>query len=336
LLKAEEGFFVRAMGLVNGMVGVVVRGRTLRILLAGAACAASFWAVEPAPVSAESADPAVEARGGVSGNQAIPSESAVTPSVAGAIVPEGVLDPASDDLASLSHGELAAKDPRAFLRRCREVYLRSDFQDYSCKFIKQELIGGRLTKEEQIEVNFRRAPYSVSMHWVENAIDAEKVIYVAGRWVDRRGREMAWIKPAGALIKLVVPKIQLPLEGDRLQKSTRRGIHEFGFGRTLDLIIKYVEKGFERGELELKYLGVGRVDGRKTFVFERVLPYTGREEPYPDALFEYHIDQEWLVPTACLSYADVGKKQLLGSYVSTEVRFNVGLTEAHFDPKKVF
>ena len=218
------------------------------------------------------------------------------------------------------YGELARRDPIGFLRLCRERY---HFRDYTCTFIKQELIGNRLGKAQEISVRFREEPFSVDMAWVKNADQAERALYVENAWKDGKGRELAWFKPAGALLKLIVPKIKQPIFGRRAKAASRRSLDQFGFSRTLDLIIKYVEKGRRNNELDLRYVREGSIKGRPTYVFERFLPYDGREEHYPDYLLRYHIDQEWLIPSACFSYSDREGKQLLGSYVMTDVTFDV-------------
>ena len=234
--------------------------------------------------------------------------------------------------ARANYGELARNDPIGFLRLCRKRY---HFRDYTCTFVKQELIRNRLTKPQEIAVRFREEPFSVDMVWIKNADHAERALYVENAWKDGKGRELAWFKPAGALIKLIVPKIKQPIFGRRAKAASRRSLDQFGFSRTLDLIIKYVEKGRRNSELELRYAGESSIEGRPTYLFERFLPYDGREEHYPDNLLRYHIDQEWLIPSACFSYADREGKKLLGSYVMTNVTFDVGFDDDDFDPDKI-
>lgn len=230
------------------------------------------------------------------------------------------------------YGELAQSDPIGFLQLCRERY---SFRDYTCTFTKQERIGDKLTKPQEIAVRFREKPYSVDMEWVKNAEQAERALYVQDAWKDRKGRQLAWFKPAGVLLKLVVPRIKQPIAGRQAKAASRRSLDQFGFSRTLDLIIKYVEKGRRNNELEIHYVGESHIKGRPTYVFERFLPYDGREERYPDGLLRYHIDQEWLIPSACFSYADREGKELLGSYVLTDAIFDVGLDDDDFDPDKI-
>ena len=170
------------------------------------------------------------------------------------------------------------------------------------------------------------------MKWVFNAGDAAHVTYIKDRWVDGKGRELAWCKPAGAIASLFISKIKMPIHGKFAERASRRTIDQFGFLNTLDLIIRYSQKAADEGILNLRYLGGSAYAGRPTFVFERVLPYTGQERPYPDRLLVFHIDREYLLPTACLSYADDAGHDLLGKYIITDVTFNNGFTDKDFDP----
>ncbi len=77
--------------------------------------------------------------------------------------------------------------------------------------------------------------------------------------------------------------------------------------------------------------GEGAIDGRPTYVLIRHLPYDGPNGTYPDALMVLHLDQEWLLPTAVYCYADREGKELLGSYVFTNVRLNTGLGDEAFE-----
>lgn len=229
---------------------------------------------------------------------------------------------------------LVATDPLKFLQLCREL-CQARIRDYRCTFAKQELVDGQLRPEQETDVRFRRAPFSVDMTFTRNARDAARALYVAGKWYDSKGNPMAWARPAGVIIKTFIPKIRQPIHGARARKASRRSIDQFGFEMSLDLILKYSLQAQAEGKIELNYVGHGSVGGRPTHVIERLLPYTGEEHPYPDRLLVVHIDQEYLVPTACLSYADDGAKDLLGSYVYTDIELNPGYTDEDFDPELI-
>jgi len=243
-----------------------------------------------------------------------------------------VLSSAALASASLDDMEnFARRDPLGFLKECRDHY-NTTIRDYRCTFVKQERIGDRLTPEEWTDVRFRENPYSVDMKWVRNPGLAARALYVQGKWKNG-DEELAWVRPSGALVSWM--KLQQPINGALAKKSARRTIDQFGFRNSLDLIIHFSEKAKQAGSLELDYVGRGQVEGRPTFVFDRRLPYTGEDEPYPDRLLRIHIDREWLVPTCCLSYADDDANELLGKYVLKDVDMNPGYGDSDFDPDTI-
>ena len=124
-----------------------------------------------------------------------------------------------------------------------------------------------------------------------------------------------------------------PIDGPDAKKSARRRIDQFGFANSLRLIVKYCDLSAEHNELDLRYVGDSAVGERPTYVIERRLAYTGDDGVYPDRLLIVHLDKEKLLPMCCISYADDAKTKLLGRYVFTNVKFNVGLTEGDFARK---
>lgn len=247
-----------------------------------------------------------------------------------------MLEPARASLTEFAGAdalrELARQRPLDFFRACRARYDET-VRDYRCTFIKQERVGGQLGAEQEIAVAFRESPFSVDMRWVRNPGRASHATYVAGRWLDGQKREEAVFRPAG-LLGTLTGDVRRPIHSDVARAESRRTLDQFGFKNTLDLIIKYSEKGAGVPGYSLRFVGEGQVDGRPTYAFERTLPYTGDERDFPDRLLVIHVDQEWLVPSACVSYADDQRQQMLGSYVLADVAFNVGLSDADFDPAK--
>lgn len=223
---------------------------------------------------------------------------------------------------------LAARGPLGFLRLCRQHYLDT-VSDYRCRFHVKERVGGVDTGEQEMDVLFRENPYSVDMRWVRNPGPARRLTYVAGRW-HRDGREQALIYPRGLLALLAPAGVKRHIHASDVQRAARRTIDQFGFKNTLEFIIKYCEMAQGDSAYDLRYVGRGEVDSRLTFVFERHLPFTIENAPYPDRLQVIHIDCEWLVPTACHAYADDARKQLLGRYITTDAEFNIGLTDEDF------
>ncbi len=234
--------------------------------------------------------------------------------------------------------KLLREKPLAALIEARERHV-GEVRDYRLTFIKQELLpSGRMSAEQEIEVKYRQEPYSVVMHWVRNGGMASRVIYVKGRWIDPKAtnaaeRELMMCQP-GELGRRFIKSLKLPARGSLAKDSARRSIDEFGFMRTLDLLIKYCKIAESRDELTLEYRGETRFNGRPMWVIQRNLPYTGDSGPYPDRTAEIFIDQEYRVPVAVYCYSDEAKEasNLLGKYEFRNIHFNVGLTGADFDP----
>ncbi len=248
-----------------------------------------------------------------------------TPAVPVAFVTRDTAPAAPSDLI-----QLAQRDPAAVTRLGMERY-RASVREYSCVFLKQERLDGGLTPVQEIEVRFRREPHSVFMIWKRNADGAKRALYVDHpEYVDGSGRKAAKVEPAGAVARLFVSEIMMAIDGSEARAASRRSIAEFGFAATVGLLDQINTQAAQAGVLDYKFSGAGEVDGRPTLVFTRRLPAAKSQNPWPDALLVMHVDQEWLLPTALYSYADAEGKELLGSYVTTRVRFNPGFDESAF------
>ncbi len=226
----------------------------------------------------------------------------------------------------------AIADPVGVFRTALDHYKQTVF-DYSCTFEKQEMVGGQIRDEQVIQVKFREKPYSVNMLWTKNEDKARRAIYVEGRWTGDRGEKFAVVEPASIIARLFVSDVLRPIDGPDAKKAARRRIDQFGFRNSLQLILKYCDLSTARDELDVRYVGEGMLAGRQTYIFERRLPYTDDNGRYPDRLLVVHMDKEYLLPTCCISYADEGKTKLLGRYVISDVKFNVGLTDRDFARK---
>lgn len=227
------------------------------------------------------------------------------------------------------HEGLAEKDALEFLRACRQHYLDT-VSDYRCKFHMREGSGSSLSEQQVIAIKFRESPYSVDMVWLENPAGARRISYVQDRWV-KEGRQLALIVPSG-LGGIVVPGgIKLDIHGREFRKSSSRSVDQFGFRKTLERAILLCEQARSDPAFSLMYAGRGEYVGRAQYILERRLPYSEGEGSFPDRLAVFFIDAEWLTPTAVWSYADEQKQRPLGEFITTDVEFNVGLTDADFE-----
>lgn len=225
--------------------------------------------------------------------------------------------------------ELARREPTELLQlglqRCQR-----DIQDYSCVFLRQERVNSGLTAQQAMRVYYRDQPRSVYMTWIRNTDRVSRALYVQGRYTDADGQELALVEPAGAVARLLVPRLKVPIHGEQAQESSRHTIDQFGFRATLERITEDNRRFAEQGVLDCRYAGEGLVEGRPTFVLVRHLPYTGPDGAYPDARQVMHLDRQWLVPLAIYSYADRDERVLLGSYITTGIELNPGLGDDVF------
>lgn len=238
---------------------------------------------------------------------------------------------AKADAASASGlTELAGRDPMALARLALERYER-DVREYRCMLIKQERVGGKLGPVQEIAVQFRDEPYSVYMTWLKNVGDSKRALFInTPDYVDSKGRKFAQVEPAGAIIRLFVKKVNIPIRGARARSASRRFIDEFGFRSTLDLLLQLHELASKNGVLDLRYGGESEIDGRPTHFIVRYLPYAGPNGRYPDAKMVAHFDQETMMPVAVYSYADRAGTELLGSYLFTQIELNPGFSDQDF------
>lgn len=253
------------------------------------------------------------------------------------LIPAGAVGAAEDKPKSVTISHVVASAGPAAMPSADELVSRgqaryqSEVRDYRCTFVKQERIKGRLTAVQEIEVLFRREPHSVFMKWKINPDKVKRALWIDHpSHVDKSGRKVARIEPAGAIARAFVSEVQRPIHSDEARELSRRSLDEFGFGSTFHLLMTYNEVARQKGVLDFRYVGEGEIDGRKTFVLERTLPFTGEGGAFPDALMRLHLDQEWLLPTAVYSYADRAGRDLLGSYVMRSVVLNPGLSDSDF------
>ena len=231
--------------------------------------------------------------------------------------------------SSWTHEELARSDVLGFLKASRDHYVKH-VRDYRCTFKMRERAGTNLGDQQVMAIKFRERPYSVDMTWIENPAGAKRISYVEDRWVND-GKQLALVVPAG-IANIVVPGgIKLDIHGREFKKESNRSVDQFGFRKTLERAIRLCEQAQGDPAFSLTYAGRGDFEGRPQYILERRLPYSEGGGAFPDRLAVFFLDEEWLTPTAVWSYADEDKQRPLGEFITTDVDYNVGLTDKDFE-----
>ena len=217
--------------------------------------------------------------------------------------------------------QLAKTDQIGFLEHCLEHY-QGRYRDYTCTFIKEEVINGSKKPEQWIDVKFMDEPFSVAMQWTKNAPLGEAVLFVEGSY----GNQML-VKPKGILYALVGTVRREP-DGREAMQNTLRPVNMFGFERALENLLGVYRKAQANGHLKESFGGYANVAGRKTVVLVRHLP---AEEDYPAYKTLIYVDTDNLIPV-CIEGYD-WDEQLASRYIYKDIKFNVGLTEDEFLPE---
>lgn len=215
---------------------------------------------------------------------------------------------------------LAKYDQIALLKLCLERY-DANVQDFSCTFVKQERINGKVNPEQWISVKFLDHPFSVAMHWTRNAPIGDRLLYIEGQ---NDGNML--VKPKGMLGGLV-GTVQRKPDGPEAMANTLRPVTLFGFRRSTESMIHVYELARKNGDLKCEFKGFADVDGREALVLERTLP---PKDAYPSNRTVIYVDKELLLPICVESYDWDG--QLQSRYVFKDLKINIGLKTADFTP----
>jgi len=225
-------------------------------------------------------------------------------------------------------GRDAAKNPLGLLRKAVVNYDRT-IRDYRCRFLMRVAKNGNPGEQQEIAVKFRERPYSVEMNWIRNPDAASRVTYVAGRWCDS-GKDKAMIYPAGILSVMAPLGVKLDIRSPLVMRGRNHGIDEFGYEHTLIEIVKTCETLKGHPDYSLQVLGTATLEDHECYVLRRLRPRPDPDGRDGERMLLIYLDREWLVPIGCFEFSDDKGLRLLASFVTANVEFNVGLTDADF------
>lgn len=219
--------------------------------------------------------------------------------------------------------DLAKSDHVALLEMCLKNYDES-YKDYTCTFIKQEVIRGAMKLEQKVDVKFMDAPFSVAMKWTKNPGPGDRVLFVEGKNDDKMV-----VRPTSSFLRaLVGGTVKRKPDDPQAMQNTLRPVSMFGFKRGMANLLKVYRKAKAAGDLKEDFGGYMDVAGRKTLVLVRYLPAKSNYSTHKTEIF---IDVERLVPV-CIKGYDWDNK-LESKYIYKDVKFNVGLAANDFTTK---
>lgn len=199
-------------------------------------------------------------------------------------------------------------------------------QDYTCTFVKHEVIGGQLQPENVLAMKVKAQPFSVHFKWqAPKALEGQECCYVTGKHNGiLRG------KSPGVLG--VIGFVNVALTDPQVVNSSRYPITDAGIGHLIERLAKRwpEEKARQRTVLTVRNY---EISGKRCARVETVNPNS-----QPGEFFCYrsviYFDHETKLPIRAELYdwpkADSPTGAFLESYNYVNLKLNVSLTDKDF------
>jgi hypothetical protein len=193
----------------------------------------------------------------------------------------------------------------------------SSLTDYTLTLMKQERLGDKLLPQETVFIKFKK-PMSVYIKNLTGKHVNREVIYVKGENNDKM-----IVSPAGIFGGL---SVRISPDSILAKRESRHTITEAGLPHIIARMIQVMEEDTKKPAclLNTTYLGEGYCSP------EKVIRVRIEGSSYAPKT-EIALDASTLLPAEIASYDAEGR--LLEYYRYLDVKTNVGLTAADFDPK---
>jgi Protein of unknown function (DUF1571) len=155
-----------------------------------------------------------------------------------------------------------AADPSALLEPMAAAYAR--VERYTARFIRQEVVDGRLRPREEVLLKFQR-PGLLYLRWVSGPPAGREILFVPGQHENRM-----LVSEPGLLTSLVT--IALAPDSPRVFEESRHAVTDIGVGRLVELILDNTRRAAAAGELHVRDLGAVTGPERPGRRIEVVLP----------------------------------------------------------------
>jgi hypothetical protein len=254
------------------------------------------------------------------------------PGVASAQVTPAV---AIADVPGVDHGTHPL-DPALKIAREGLEHIEADVRDYTATVIKRERIKDKLTDHIYMQVKIRHrqvrdgvvvAPFSAYIRFLQpRSLEGREAIWVEGR---NGGKIVAHDRGIKNILRL-----HLDPTGTLAMWGNRYPITDIGFRNLVEKLIEKAEEDRKHGDCDVEFVGTAKVDGRLCTMIQVTHPV--RQPHFDFYRARIFVDQELNIPIryAAWSWPEYagGPPLLLEEYTYRDVRLNVGLTDADFDP----
>ncbi len=225
--------------------------------------------------------------------------------------------------------------------KAREAEIEKTVQDYTCRIIKREFIGASLQENRFIDAKVRSRvvkdgkivrPFSVLLHFraPEDLAD-RKVLYVEGE-----NDNQLMVRRGGERFAEVITSVAL--DADAVKQESEINITAVGIITMVEEIRKQVAQDIkadpEGTNTELDVIRGVKINGRSSTRVQ--ITHPRRAEGLDFHRGVVFADDEWHLPVRVEGYdwpkAEGEDPPLLGEFTYTDVKINVGLSDADFSP----
>jgi len=190
---------------------------------------------------------------------------------------------------------------------------------YTARFIRQEVVGGRLRPREEALLKFQR-PHRFYLRWATGPAAGREMLYPA----DAEGRVL--VHEPGMLTRLF--SAVLAPDSAHVLRESRHPVTDIGIGRLVTLILDNARRGLHEGRLDIVEQGVltegGRTERRLELLFSRAT-----EERYYAPRVLVGVDVDTQLPVTATIFDTQGR--MVEDYAYRDIRLNPPLTAMDFD-----
>ena len=205
-----------------------------------------------------------------------------------------------------------------------------EVKDYTAVFTKTELVKGRMIRQE-MDMKFRARPFSVYLKYRSEAEAGRQAIYVEGRNDNRLA-----VKEVG--LKGVVP-LQLKLDSALVMDENRYPVTHVGIANLLKTATSTWERESKMQGIqpEVKFFPNAKLGDVPCQVVQVTQPKPHKDLKY--YIGRVYFDKETKLPIRAECYGwprnpREKKPPLVEDYIYSNLKLNVGLTDADFTPAR--
>jgi hypothetical protein len=237
---------------------------------------------------------------------------------------------AESPAADAEQSPLTLRDVINFAAESRDAV--KEIKDYTAVFSKTEMIKGKLIKQE-LQMKFRAKPFSVYFLYRGGSADGRQAIYVDGRYDNK-----LIVKEANGIGSVLPGGVHLRLSDARVVAENRYPVTHVGIANLLETTIRDWEKESKVAgdQVDVKFFPHAKL---------KEVPCQAVQVMHLKKLgdLKYHMnrvyfDKETRLPVRAERYgwpAREGEKPpLLEEYRYTDLKTNVKLNDADFDPAR--